>query len=212
MHRQLFGKKEVHVRLNTLSWVLALVLAAPITAAAQDFGVAESAETINRGNFKFTVNPVLVFGEPDNEPGIAFRGGYGFTDYFDAEAKAAIYEDLMFFGGDAEIWLIRDPLDVSLSGGLHWGRSDVALDTIGVDVTGLVSGRAAPRLDLYAALDLAFESIDDDVFEGSFETVHLVPGIEYEITPNLDFLAEVGIALNDDASHYLSGGLAFYLR
>jgi hypothetical protein len=39
-----------------------------------------------------------------------------------------------------------------------------------------------------------------------------VPGIEYAISDDLDFVAEFGIALNDDGSHYASVGLAYYLR
>jgi hypothetical protein len=55
-------------------------------AAAQDFGLMNSAETINRGNFKLTANPILVFGKgnADNEVGVAVAGGYGFGDRFDA--------------------------------------------------------------------------------------------------------------------------------
>ena len=37
---------------------------APAAAGAQDFGVMESAETINTGNFKLSVNPMFVF--PDD--------------------------------------------------------------------------------------------------------------------------------------------------
>jgi hypothetical protein len=39
-----------------------------------------------------------------------------------------------------------------------------------------------------------------------------VPGIEYAISQDIDLVAEVGIGLNDDARHYISGGIAFYLR
>lgn len=47
---------------------------------------------------------------------------------------------------------------------------------------------------------------------GDFRTFHLVPGIEYAISDNLDLLVEVGIGLNESASHYVSGGVAFYIR
>jgi hypothetical protein len=42
--------------------------------------------------------------------------------------------------------------------------------------------------------------------------VHFVPGIEVRITDSLDLVAEAGLALNDDARHYIAGGLAFYIR
>jgi hypothetical protein len=39
-----------------------------------------------------------------------------------------------------------------------------------------------------------------------------VPGIEYAISPDLDFVAEVGVAVTDNSRHYAGFGLAFYLR
>jgi hypothetical protein len=199
----------VHVR--RLFIVAALLLAVPISAVAQDFGVMESAETINRGNYKFTVNPLLVFVDPENEGGVAFKFGYGFTPNFDLEGKAAVYDGFTLFGADAEYWLVKGGgIDVSAGAGFHLGRGDARLDTTGIDLTFIASGKLAPRLDLYGAIDLAFESIDD--IDVNYDTVHFVPGIEYSISDQLDFVAEVGLALDDDGSHYISGGLAFYIR
>ena len=45
----------------------------------------------------------------------------------------------------------------------------------------------------------------------NYTLLHLVPGIEYRLSDDLDFLAEVGIALNDNARSYASVGLAMYL-
>ena len=83
---------------------------APAAASAQDFGVMESAETINTGNFKLSVNPMFVFPDVgDNEIGVGLRFGYGFTPRFDMEAKAAFYDGLTFFGGDFEILAGQEP-------------------------------------------------------------------------------------------------------
>ena len=191
--------------------LLLSLLAWPAAAGAQDFGVLESAETINQGNFKLTINPMFAFGDGEDEAGIALKAGYGFTPRFDMEAKAAFYEGVNFFGFDAEYWLLRgQDVDVSVSGGLHFGRSDQTFDTTGIDVTLLGSGPISPRLELFVALDLAFESID--VIDESVTKGHIVPGIEYAISDELDFVFEVGLSLNDNGSHYLSGGLAYYLR
>ena len=186
----------------------------PGGAAAQDFGILESAETINRGNFKLKANPMVIVGQDgrDNELGISLLGGYGFTRTFDVEAGVALYDQRTYFGVNAELWLLRNrPVDVSASAGLHFGRSDVTFDTTGIDLTFLASGHVTPRLELFGALDFAFESFNEDVLD-SYRTVHLVPGIEYRLTPDLDFLAEFGIGVNDPAWHYFSAGLAFYIR
>ena len=77
-----------------------LALSIPVCAAAQDFGVMNSAETINRGNFKFMANPIVLFGEDDvdSEVGVAIAGGYGFTDRVDAEAKIARFDFVLDMG------------------------------------------------------------------------------------------------------------------
>jgi hypothetical protein len=191
---------------------LALAMLLPVSAAAQDFGVMNSAETINKGNFKLMANPIVVFGEDDadNEVGLAVVGGYGFTDRVDAEAKVSFFDGLTFIGGDVEVWVVKNaPVDVSVIGGFHVGRSD-GLDTKGFDITFLGSGHVTPRLELYGGLDIARNSIDD--VDDSFTTAHLVPGIEYAISQDIDFVAEVGLALNDNSNHYVSGGIAFYIR
>ena len=199
------------MRFRVLIPLFALFIALPAAARAQDFGVAESAETIDRGNFKFKINPMLVFGEDSADTG-AFAGsiGYGVTSRFDLEGAVAFYDGGTFFGGNGEVWLVRHPaVDLSAMAGLHFLRGDDVAERTGVDLTLLASRHITPRVELYGALDMAFESVNDN---GNFQTFHLVPGAEVRITQDLDFLVEVGIGLNDDARHYLSGGLAFYLR
>ena len=50
------------MRLRILLSAVMFSFLLPAALHAQDFGVMESAETIDRGNFKFKVNPVVVFG------------------------------------------------------------------------------------------------------------------------------------------------------
>ena len=191
---------------------LALAVLLPVSAAAQDFGVMNSAETINKGNFKIMANPLVVFGDDDadDEVGLALVGGYGFTDRVDAEGKVSIFDGLTFIGGDVEVWLVKEtPVDVSVIGGFHVGRAD-GFNSKGFDITFLGSGHVTPKLELYGGLDIARNSFDDS--DESFTTVHLVPGIEYAISQDIDFVAEFGLALNDNSNHYISGGIAFYIR
>ena len=72
----------------------------------------------------------------------------------------------------------------------------------------LLSGHVADNLELYGGFNINFESGDDE----DFTRAYLVPGIEYRVSENLDLLAEFGLALNDDTRHYLSFGLALYIR
>jgi hypothetical protein len=188
-------------------------------AVAQDFGVMGSAETINRGNFKLMANPIIVFqdGEVDNEIGISLLGGYGFTDRIDGEARFALFDNVSYVGGDLEYWLARGGLDFSVAGGFHAGWGDETPDTKGIDVTLEASGHVRPRLEVFGALDLAFNSFEvaealEDLVDDDYTTAHLVPGIEFALSNDVDFLTELGIGLNDDSSNYLSIGIAYYLR
>ena len=196
-------------------FVLVLMLGiCPAAATAQDFGVLESAETIDRGNFKFKVNPMLIFGEDgaDSRGGLTLLAGYGFTRRFDVEGGVALYSGITIVGATAEAWLVRDrQIDVSAAAGLHFRRGDETPDTTAFDFTVIASKHVAPRLEIYGAFDSAFESIDNPG-SGSFKTFHLIPGIEYRLATDLDLVAEVGIGLNDAARHYFGAGLAYYFR
>jgi hypothetical protein len=209
--------KEATVRLRRDLLALALVLFVPAASHAQDFGVMNSAETIDRGNTKLTAWPLLIFGDDggDNDGGFVFGAGYGLTPNLDVEGRLAVFDGITFIGGDVEYWLMRDrPWDLSIGAGFHVGQGDSdagVLDRNGFDVTVLGSGHVSERLEFFGALDLAFESLDvagDD----DLTTAHLVPGIEYRLNENLDFVGELGVGLNDDSGNYIAAGIAYYIR
>lgn len=203
------------MRLQRSVWVFAMVLFVAPAAAAQDFGVMESAETINRGNFKLAAYPMFVFpDEGENDIAIGLGLGYGFTNSFDIEGRAALSDDVVFLGGDAEYWLLKNlPLDLSLRGGFHVGmvEGDVG-DSRGVDLSVIGSAPIAESLELVGALDIAFNSVDVGATRDGSTTVHLVPGLEIALSRDLDFLAEVGVGVSDASSHYVAFGIAYYLR
>ena len=200
----------MHIRrLVVLLVVLAVI---PAAAGAQDFGIMESAETINPGNFKIRANPMLLFGRHggDNDVGVAVLAGYGFTPRFDLEGGVALYDGLTFFGANGEYWLVKHaPLDVSIAFGLHRRVGDRTADYNGIDLTFLPGGHVSPNLELYGGIDFAFEGLG---VPGNFNTVHFVPGLEYKVNDSIDLLAEAGLALKDTGRHYISGGIAIYFR
>lgn len=193
-----------------------------LPAAAQYFGILQSAETMNRGTFKLMAAPIMVFGKDgaDDEFGVAARGGYGFTSRFDAEAKFGFFENSTVVGADGELWILRGrqedtDLDLAITGGAHWafGKKG-AFDTMGFEVTPALSGHVTENVELCGALAASFESINDAPagLDDSFTVVHLVPGIEYRLSDAVDLVGEVGIALNDDSYTYAGIGFAFYVR
>jgi hypothetical protein len=184
----------------------------PDTALAQNF-LMNSAETINRKNFKISLFPVGLFGKNDapDSWGGGSRFGYGFTDKFDVEAKVAFFDGFSLYGLDAELWLVKGDVDFSMTLGGHAASFDEAPDSKALDLAALVSGNVAAKLELYGALNVSFESLDD-VSDSGFTRAYLVPGLEYKVSDQLDLVAEFGIGLNDNSPNYLAFGVSLYLR
>ncbi len=184
-----------------------------IPALAQDFQF-QSAETIDKGNFKLGAYPLRMFGKNggSDSTGVATRLGYGFTDRFDIEARLNFFDELKMYGGDAEYWIVKGrPVDVSVSAGFHKSDFDSGVDSKAFDIAGLLSSKIAPNLDLYGGVNASFESLDN-VSDSDFRRVYLTPGLEYRVHRNLDLVVEVGLGLNDDSPHYLGAGVSFYVR
>ncbi len=210
------------MRISRSLLAAALGLCLGLPAAAQYIGVLQSAETMDRGAFKLMVAPIMVFGKngADDEFGVAARAGYGFTDRFDAEAKLGFFDIGTLVGADGELWILKGReedagLDFSLAGGVHWMfGSKGSFDTMGFEVTPLLSGHVSKNMELCGALDASFESIQNapQGYDDTFTTLHFVPGIEYRLSEAADLVGEIGIALNDDSSTYAGVGVAFYLR
>ena len=188
-----------------------LLVIAVVEVSAQDV-VMNSAETINQGNIKLALFPTVLFGKngAGSSWGIAGRVGYGLTPRFDIEAKAANFQGLTYFGVEAEYWLVKGgSLNVSAALGGHLTDSKGGADSSGIDTTLLFSTSPVLNLELYGGLKLAFDSFKNS--DNNFTRAHIVPGLEYRLSDNLDFLAEFGIALNDNSNNYASVGLALYL-
>jgi len=203
--------------LKTIVVILAatvFLVTAAVEVSAQDV-LMNSAETINQGNFKLALFPTVLFGKNggDSVWGVAGRAGYGFTPRFDIEAKAATFKGLSYFGVEAEYWLVQGRnanFSVALGAHLTDWRTKEEEDSSGIDTSLLFSTSPAKRLELYGGLKLAFDSVKNS--DQNFTRAHLVPGLEYRIATDLDFLAEVGIGLNDNSRSYASVGLALYIR
>jgi hypothetical protein len=188
------------------------LLAVVVEVSAQEV-LMNSAETINQGNFKLALFPTVLLGKNGGDPlwGVAGRFGYGFTPRLDIEAKAAFFKNLRYFGADAEYWLVQGRnINVSVALGAHLTDSQGGADSSGIDTALLFSTSPVDRLELYGGLKLAFDSFKNS--DQNVTRAHLVPGLEYRLSPDLDFLAEFGIALNDNSRSYVSVGLALYLR
>lgn len=210
------------MRISSILVLAALGICFALPAAAQYIGVLQSAETMDKGVVKIMLAPIVAFGKngADSEFGLAARAGYGFADRFDAEAKLGFFENGTLVGADGELWILKGEekdagLDFSLGGGVHWMfGSNGAYDTMGLELTPLLSGHLNRSLELCGALDVSFESIKDAPkgVDDTFTRAHLVPGFEYRLSEAADLVGEIGIGLNDESYTYAGAGIAFYFR
>jgi len=173
--------------------------------------VMNSAETIEPGNFKLAIAPTLLFGNNggDDTWGFSGKAGLGLTERMDIEATGAFFDNFFYLGADLEYWAYKG-IDLNISGvlGLHTTDYDFVADSSGIDTTLIISTRPSDRLELIGALKFSFDSFKN--IDANTTLGHIVPGLEYRISNKLDALAELGIAITDDSSNYLSFGLAYY--
>ncbi len=189
----------------------AIFLAAAAVELPAQQVLMNSAETINKGNLKLAIFPTVLFGKNGGDSlwGVASRFGYGLSSNLDIEAKASFFKGLKYFGVDLEYWFLKgENFNVSAALGGHMTDVNGGGDSKGIDVALLASTKPVKNLEIYGGLMLSFDSIKNG---DNFTLMHLVPGIEYRISDDLDFLAEFGIALNDNSRSYASVGLAMYL-
>ncbi len=209
-------------QIGRIFFAVALGLCFSKSASAQTIGVLQSAETMNQGTFKLMAAPIMVFGKDgaDNQVGVGIRGGYAFTPHFDVEAKLGFLDNGTLVGVDGEYWILRGTeqgsgMDFSLTGGLNWlAGKDAGYDLMGFEIIPQLSGLIGKKLELCGALDASFDKMKDvpSGVDDSITRLHLVPGIEYRISETIDFVAEFGLALNDDSFHYAGAGIAYYIR
>lgn len=182
-----------------------------INVSAQEV-LMNSAETINPGNFKLAIFPTMLIGRNGGDSiwGFAGRAGLGLTRSIDIEAKGATFKNFNYFGVDIEYWFFRGRnINASVLVGGHMTESKIGADTMGMDTALILSTKPARKLELYGGLKMSFDSIKNT--NQSFTLAHIVPGFEYRISSEIDFLAEFGISLNNDSKNYFSFGFAYYL-
>jgi len=183
-----------------------------VALTAQDV-IMGSAETIKPGNLKLGVFPIVVFGKNGGESiyGIAGRFGFALSSKADLEGKIAIFKNLKYYGADFEYWITRNRnINVSVSIGGHMTQINDYTESSGIDATFLISTRAKRSLELCLGFKIALDSKAN--YNYNYTLMHIVPGLEYRLNKDLDFLAEFGIALNDDSNSYASIGLALYFQ
>ena len=181
------------------------------SASAQDF-LPNTARTIPAGDLRFTAYPTALFGK-NNAPdrwGGAGRVGYGITDNFDVQGKAAVFDGFGLVGLDTSYWILRGDVNLGLSLGAHKALMQSAPDSTAVDASWQMSTRLYRRLRFEGGMSVSLESIDH-VRNSRFSRVYVVPGVNYRISHQVDFVSQLGLGLNNNSPNYLTAGFSFDL-
>jgi len=185
------------------------VVATP--ALAQNF-VNGSVSSIPPGDLRIVASPVHMFG-PDggaDRTGASFRLGYGFTDAFGLEGKAAFFDGLSLLGGDARVQLLDGDTRASLTAGAHQALLSGGPDSTALDLAADVEASLSRRVSVYGATSYSREYLNG-VDNGGFDRLYLVPGLRAAVDDGVTLLVEGGIGLNDDSPSYLLAGVSFEL-
>jgi hypothetical protein len=202
-----------------LAFACAVLCASP-AALAVDFGVMETADVVEPGDFKFIAFPLAVRDGPrrEHDTGVNVGLGYGLGANLDVEGQVGVYDDITYFGADLEYTYRADrPLELSLGGGAHGVDSDFG-NPWGLDLTHIASYTppGAPRLRLIGALDAAWERADSayaaaiGASDRDYWVAYAVPGVQYRFTEQVDVVGEVGVGLNGESNDYVAAGISFY--
>jgi len=199
------------------------LLAACAAAGAADFAMMETAERINQGTFKLSGFPVVIDrADADAERGFAVGLGYGLRYGMDVEGHVARYEEGTFTGADLEwnAWR-RGPMALSIGSGLHGADLDGGGTLLGTGGTAIFSYSPLSRLTLSAALDAAYDDVNNRdnapagsrfPTDGQYERYYAVQGVGYRLTRNVELMGEAGFGLNGESDDYVSGGMSWYFR
>jgi hypothetical protein len=188
---------------------------------AVDFGVMEAADTVEPRDFKFIAYPLAVRNSPRHaqNSGIAVGLGYGIIPNLDIEGQMATYDDITYYGGDAEYtFLNRYNVEASVSSGARFAHSDFGTQR-SLDLTHIATYTlpADPRFKFNGALDLAYNDPDSRYSQtvgigDRYVTAYFAPGAQMRITRNVDVIGELGFGLNGHSDDYAGAGLSYYFR
>lgn len=203
---------------KTIAVAACVLCAGP--ALAVDFGVMETADVIEPGDFKFIAFPLAVNNGPrrEQDSGVTVGLGYGLSRRVDVELQVGTYDDFTFYGGDLEYtYRPGRPLELSVGGGAHYARTDFG-DPWGLDFTHIASYTLErfPSWRLNGGLDFGYE-VTDAQFAAAIGaddqrhwTAYAVPGVQFRASDNVDIVGEVGVGLNGESDDYLAAGVSYY--
>lgn len=170
--------------------LITLTLFLAFTAKSQLFS---STQTLAKGEINLGLHPVII----DGDAGVYLRGTIGTAYNLDVNINIGVLEGDNYVGADIKKPLFTDYIDMAFKAGIHfWG------DNFGFD------GALIADYDLNDEITL-FSGIDADLNADSGLSAYfwLPLGIEYNFYPNITFIGELDLGINDRALNIWQAGI-----
>jgi hypothetical protein len=169
---------------------ITLISLLAISANAQLFS---STKTLSKGEINLGLHPVII----DGNAGVYLRGTIGTAYDLDVNINIGVLEGDNYVGADIKKPLFTNHIDMAFKAGIHFWGNDFGFD-----------GALIADYDIDENITL-FSGIDADLNTDSGLSAYfwLPLGIEYNFYPNMTFIGELDLGINDKAFNIWQIGL-----
>ncbi len=152
-----------------------------------------STKTLSKGEISLGLHPVII----DGNAGVYLRGTIGTAYDLDVNINIGVLEGDNYIGADIKKPIITDFIDMAFKAGIHFWGNDFGFD-------------GALIVDYDIKDDITFFSgIDADLNADSGLSAYfwLPLGFEYNFYPNMTFIGELDLGINDRALNIWQAGI-----
>lgn len=144
-----------------------------------------STKTLSKGEINLGLHPVII----DGDAGVYLRGTIGTAYDMDVNINIGVLEGDNYVGVDIKKPLFTDHLDMAIKAGMHfWGNN------FGLDGALIVDYDFDDEITIFSGMDADFNA------ESGLSAYFWLPiGIEYNFYPNMTFIGELDLGINDKA-------------
>ncbi len=176
----------------------------PTLVNAQD-GFFSNAQTLKKGAFALSVQPVFLTEQDDFI--LMFRGAYGLTYGLTGHAKLGVFDDDIYVGAHLEANIASEPssgLSVAVLGGIY-SQGEIGLKT------GLNISKDLDPVSIYSGVNYQPYFLDGN----TLHSVLIPVGVDIHLrnSDKVDLVLEGDIPVNDDGEYLqaITFGARFYL-
>jgi len=170
--------------------LITLIALSTLSLKAQLFS---STKTLSKGEISLGLHPVII----DGDAGVYLRGTIGTTYDLDVNINIGVLEGDNYVGADIQKPIFTDHIDMAFKAGIHfWG------DNFGFDGALIIDYDFDDDITVFSGIDA-----DLNADSGLSAYFWLPLGIEYNFYPNMTFIGELDLGINDRALNIWQVGI-----